>query len=65
MYEKYAKLRDEKGITDYRVSVDTGISKTALSEWKAGKYEPKLDKISALAKYFDVPIEYFVTEEAG
>jgi transcriptional regulator with XRE-family HTH domain len=60
VFERYAKLRDEKGLTDYRVSEDTGISKSTLSEWKAGKYEPKLDKIAALAAYFDVPIEYFV-----
>ena len=25
VYERYCKLRDEKGITDYRVSKDTGM----------------------------------------
>lgn len=25
MYVKYTELRDEKGLTDYRVSVDTGF----------------------------------------
>lgn len=63
MYAKYVKLRNERGLTDYRVASDTGISKTTLSEWGAKKYEPKLDKIAALAKYFNVPIEYFLTEE--
>lgn len=65
MYERYAKLRDERGLTDYRVSVDTGIPKTTFSEWRAMKYEPKLNKIATLAKYFDVPIEYFVSENNG
>lgn len=64
MYEKYAELRDGKGVTDYRVSADTGIPRTCLSEWKAGEYEPKLDKIAALAKYFEVPIEYFLPKDA-
>lgn len=65
MYQKYAKLRDARGVTDYRVSVETGIPRTTLSEWGAGKYEPKLDKIAALAKYFGVPIEYFITKEGA
>lgn len=63
MYKKYEKLRNARGVTDYRVSMDTGIPRTTLSEWGAGKYEPKLDKIAALAKYFGVPIEYFVKQE--
>lgn len=62
MYEKYEKLRNEKGITDYRVAIDTGISRTTLSEWGAGKYTPKVDKLLILAEYFGVPIEYFLKE---
>ena len=63
MYTKYARLRDERGVTDYRVATDLGISRTAFSEWKAGKYEPKLEKVALLAEYFGVPIEYFVKKE--
>lgn len=62
MYKKYVKLRDERGITDYRVAQDTGIAPSTLSDWKNGLYVPKIDKIVVLAKYFDVPIEYFLTE---
>ena len=62
MYEKYAKLRDDAGLTDYRVSVDTGISKSTLSDWKRGEYDPKVDKLMILAKYFNVPIGYFLKE---
>lgn len=57
MYEIYAKLRDAKGVTDYRVSKDTGIPQAALSDWKHGKYTPKADKIVTLADYFNVPVE--------
>lgn len=62
MYEKYAKLRDAAGLTDYRVSADTGISKSTLSDWKRGEYDPKVDKLMILAKYFKVPIGYFLKE---
>lgn len=60
MYEKYVMLRDKKGVTDYRVSVDTGITKSTFSEWKSGRSQPKVDKLKILADYFGVSIEYFL-----
>ena len=63
MYEKYSELRDKAGLTDYRVSKDTGISTATLSSWKNGNYSPKFDKLLTLAKYFGVPVEYFADEE--
>lgn len=65
MYKKYAELRDQKKLTDYRVSMDTGISTATLSNWKNGNYSPKFDKLLILAKYFDVPVEYFAETEDG
>lgn len=59
MYEKYAALRDEKGITDYRVAVETGVTKSTFTDWKNGRSNPKLEKLLAIAKYFNVPVEYF------
>ena len=64
MYSKYVKLRDEKGVSDYRVSVETGIPKSTFSEWKTGRSNPKLEKLSKIANYFGVPIEYFVSKES-
>ena len=63
MYKKYAEVRDNAGLTDYRVSKDTGISTATLSSWKNGNYSPKFDKLLTLAKYFNVPVEYFADEE--
>lgn len=63
MYEKYAALRDERGLTDYRVSADTGIPTSTFSNWKAGRYKPKVDKLLILAKYLGVPIEALLADE--
>lgn len=60
MYAKYAKLRDKKGVTDYRVSEDTKITKSTFSDWKSGRSNPKIDKLKILADYFNVSIEYFL-----
>lgn len=60
MYQKYEKLRNERGITDYEVFKKTGISTATLSEWKKGTYQPKIDKIKKLADFFEVPVTYFI-----
>lgn len=60
MYDRYVELRDRKGVTDYRVSEDTGIPKSTFSDWKSGRSKPKIEKLFALSKYFDVNIEYFL-----
>ncbi|MEE0855389.1 helix-turn-helix domain-containing protein [Eubacterium ventriosum] len=60
LYENYAKIRDQKGVTDYRVSIETGIPKSTFSEWKSGRSKPKTEKLKILADYFGVSIEYFL-----
>lgn len=57
MYEKYARLRDAKGMTDYAVSKATGISTSTLTDWKKGRSVPKADKLKILAELFGVAIE--------
>ncbi len=62
MYKKYEELRDKQGVTDYRVSKDTGIPKSTFSEWKSGRSNPKVGKLKILADYFGVSIDYFLDE---
>ena len=56
MYEKFAALLSKNDVTAYQVSKETGISTSTLTEWKQGKYTPKLDKLVKIAAYFNVPI---------
>ena len=63
MYQKYAKLRDERGLTDYAVAMQTGIATATLSSWKSGEYTPKVDKLMKIAKLFDVSIEEIISDE--
>ena len=62
MYGKFEKLVKEKETTIYRVSKDTGIPPTTLYEWGYGRCTPKVDKLLILAKYFGVPLEYFLED---
>ena len=58
-YEKFRELLDERNLTPYAVSKATGIPSTCLADWKSGRSKPKSDKLYILAKYFNVPMEYF------
>lgn len=60
MYAKFDKILQEKGITRYKVAKDTGISQSALSDWKSGKSKPKTDKLLKIAEYFGVDIKDLV-----
>lgn len=57
LYKKFEELLKEKNVTAYQVAKETGIATATLSNWKAGKYTPKIDKLKKLADYFGVPIE--------
>lgn len=63
MYEIFEKLCDEKGVTTYRVCKETGITTATISNWKAGRYAPKQDKLQKIAEFFGVTIEYLMTGE--
>ena len=62
MYQKLSELMVRTGETAYQVAKKTGISQTAFSNWKAGVSNPGTKSLKALAKHFNVPIEYFLQD---
>nr|DAT87304.1 MAG TPA: Repressor protein CI [Caudoviricetes sp.] len=61
MYSIFEKLCSERGVTAYRVCKETGITTSTLSNWKAGRYTPKADKLKKIADFFGVSVEYLLT----
>lgn len=61
MYDIFQKLCDDNGITPYRVCKETGITTATVSNWKAGRYTPKADKMQKIADYFGVSVKYLMT----
>lgn len=56
-YEMFERLCSEKKVRPADVSRATGISTATLTSWKKGTYTPKIDKLQAIADYFEVPLE--------
>lgn len=63
MYEIFEQLCREKGVTAYKVCKGTGITTATISNWKAGRYTPKQEKMQKIADYFGVSVEYLMTGE--
>ena len=63
MYQYYAQLRDERGISDYEVAQKAGISQSTLYDWKAGRYQPKIDKLMRIASFLGVSVTALLPDE--
>lgn len=63
MYGIFEQLLQKHNITAYRVSKETGITQSTLSDWKKGKITPKIDKLQLIADYFGVSLHYLLTGE--
>lgn len=56
MYVNYAKVRDEKGLTDYMVAKKANIPHSTIYDWKSGRYTPKIDKLQAIAAVLECDV---------
>lgn len=63
MYERFEELCNKKNVTAYKVCKETGIQTSTISSWKKGRYIPKREKMSKIASYFDVTVEYLMGED--
>ena len=63
MYEIFELLCNKNNVTPYRVCKETGLTTATISNWKAGRYVPKQDKLQKIADYFNVSLEYLMTGE--
>lgn len=63
MYEIFEMLMRANGYTAYKVSLETGIAQSTLSDWKKGKSTPKIDKLRKIADLFGVSVDYLMTGE--
>ena len=56
MYEIFSRLLQKNGVTPYKISKETGVSQSTLSDWKRGLSTPKIDKLQKIANYFGVSV---------
>jgi len=53
-------LRTQKQIFQKQVANDLKIETNTYGSWERGNTEPPIDMLIALAKYFNVPVDYLI-----
>ena len=61
MYEIFMQLLQKYGVSSYEVAKKTGVTQTALSNWKSGRSTPKVETMKKIADYFGVTVDYLMT----
>ena len=61
MYGIFEQLLQQHGVTAYKVSKETGVTQSTLSDWKRGRSTPKTDNMKKIADYFGVSVDYLMT----
>ena len=56
--ERLKELREEAGIGQTQLAKELEVSKGIISLWENSLREPKLSNLIAIAKFFDVTIDY-------
>ena len=65
MYEKFHTLLLKNNVTPYKVAKQTGVTQTALSNWKTGRSTPTIKTLKKIADYFGVSVDYLMTGETS
>ena len=58
--ERLKELRIKKGVGQIELAKAIDVSKGIISLWENDLREPKLSNLVALAKFFDVSVDYLV-----
>ena len=53
-------IRDELGLSQVKVSAETGIHQSYISKYENGTLEPNLEQLGQLANYYEVSIDWLL-----
>ena len=54
------QLRSEKGISQNKLAIDIGVSRSTISMWESGGSQPDNNSLIELSNYFNVTADYLL-----
>lgn len=57
---KIKAKRQELGLTQMKVSADTGINQSKISKYETGALEPDLENLGILANYYQISLDWLL-----
>lgn len=61
--ERLYQMRRERGLSQEELANQVGVSRQAVQKWESGTSQPTLEKLTALARYFGVTLDWLVNGE--
>lgn len=61
--DKIDLLMKQKGVSAYRAAKDIGFSNGLFTQWRKHLQTPSADKLSKIANYFGVTVDYLMGNE--
>lgn len=58
--DRILELLEEKGVSGAEMSRQCGFSNAVFSQWKNKKQNPSAEKVSKMAEYFNVSVDYLL-----
>ncbi len=58
--ERLKELREERNITQYELSKQTGISAACINRWEKNLRNPNIDSVIILCKFFGCSSDYLI-----
>lgn len=58
--ERLMQILQEREISAYKLSKDTGIYQSTISQWKAGLQKPSLEAAEKIADYLECSVDYLL-----
>lgn len=62
--DRIRELLDQKGVSPTCMMTELGYSRGLFSQWKSGLQKPSSEKLSAIAEYLDVSVDYLLGKSA-
>ncbi len=58
--QKLKKARENTGFTQEETALETGIPRSTLANYEAGRTEPDIENLGILADFYEVSIDWLV-----
>lgn len=63
LYETILGLCESRGISVYRMSKESGVSRSVMTELKSGRTQSlSTESLQKIASYFNVPVDFFLAD---
>lgn len=62
---RFRECREASGLTQKYVALTLGVKGPSVSNWESGKTTPTTDNVAALAKLYNVSVDYLLGRDEG